>query len=407
MLAASSARAETPLPTPLRAGDVVALARERRAEIVAAKARARAAAERPAIVSALDDPSISVSIDHLPFSSISRSGLLSERMFDRSLTVEQTFPLSRIRGHRERAAQAEARRELAESQRVVLDVELDAVAAFWMLQEARARAVIAERQHAIAQQLASAALARYSSNTGPQADVLRAQTETARLDAERRAVAAEVRAAEVMLNTSLARDADAAIPDLDGTVSEVEPPAPAAIASSASRRPELRAGRAEIESAEAEVRVMRSMYAPMAMVRTGPAYTMEEGSGWMVMIGLSIPLWRGKLRAGVDEARAMVDMANADLEAMRRMVDGQARAAREAVAAARVRYIALRDDVVPRAQQAIAPTLAAYSAGQVPLVSVVEAAQALWSFERELAMARAELGVAWARLRRATGEETP
>ena len=401
---AMRAHAETPLPAPLRIDDVVALARTQRAEIAAAKAKARAFAQRPTIVSALDDPTVSVSIDHLPFSSV--DGLISERMFDRSATVEQSFPLSRVRGHRKRAAQADARRQIAEAERVTLDVELDAANAFWMLHEARARAAIAERQHAIAQQLTSAALARYSSNTGPQSDVLRAQTEAARLDAERRAVAAEVHAAEVMLNTSIARDPEAPVPELDASGAEAEPPAPTAVASAAARRPELRAGRAEIESAEAEVRVMRSMYAPMAMVRTGPAYTMEAGSGWMVMIGLSIPLWRGKLRAGVAEADAMVDMATADLDAMRRMVDGQARGAREAVVAARVRYLALRDEVVPRAQQAIAPTLAAYSAGQVPLVSVVEAAQALWTSERELAMARAQLGLAWARMRRAIGEET-
>lgn len=405
VLAASSAHAEAPLPSPLRVGDVIALARGRRAEIVAAKARARAAAERPAIVSALEDPSVFASIDHLPFSSV--DSVFSEGMFDRSLTVEQAFPLSRIRGHRKRAAQAEARRQLADAGRVSLDVELEAEASFWMLAQLRASATIIERQHGIAQQLVAAALARYATNTGAQADVLRAQTEVARLDAERRAVAAEVRAAEVMLNTSIARDADAPIPGLDATVPTALPQAGDKIASAAAGRPELRAGRAEIERAEAEVRVMRSMYAPMAMVRTGPAYTMEEGSGWMVMVGFSIPLWRGKLRAGVAEATAMADMATADLEAMQRMIVGQARGAREAVVAAQVRFVALRDEVVPRANAAVAPTLAAYSAGQVPLVSVVEAAQALWSSERELVMARAGLGMAWARLRRATGEETP
>jgi outer membrane protein TolC len=98
-------------------------------------------------------------------------------------------------------------------------------------------------------------------------------------------------------------------------------------------------------------------------------------------------------------------MANADLEAMRRMAEGQARNARETVAAARHRFVALRDDIVPRAQQAIAPTLAAYSAGQVPLVSVVEAAQALWSAQRDLAMARTQLGIAWARMQRAASKE--
>lgn len=390
------AHADVLLPSPLRVRDVVALARTRRSEILAADARARAAAERPTRVSALDDPTVTLSLDHVPFNLMG---------VDRSLTVEQAFPLSRLRRNRRRAAEMIARRELANAERVGQDVELEAVQAFWMLAQVRAVAEIVEQQYALAKQLESAALARYAANLGPQADVLRAQTEAARLDAERRAMAAEVRGAEVMLNTSLARDPAAAIPELDGTLPDATPPSSDVVARASRSRPELRAGRAEVEQAEAEVRVMRSMYGPMAMVRTGPAYTMTDGYGWMVMLGVSIPLWRGKLRAGVDEASAMVDMASAELDAMRRMADGQARSARERVVAAGERYRALRDDIVPRAEQAIAPTLAAYSAGQLPLVSVVEAAQALWDAQRDLIAARATLGIAWARLRRASGEE--
>lgn len=390
------ARADVGLPSPLRVKDVAALARTRRSEIVAAKARARAASQRPAIVSALEEPTVSLSLDHVPFNLMGVEG---------SATFEQAFPLSRIRGHRKRGAEAGVRRELANAERVGRHVELDAVQAFWMLAQARGTAQIAIQQHALAEQLVAAATARYASNTGAQADVLRAQTERARLDAERRATAAEVRAAEVMLNTSVAREATAPIPELETGVPEAEPPPGDVVARASQRRPELRGGRAELEEAEAEVRVMRSMDAPMAMVRTGPAYTMAEGAGWMVMIGLSLPIWRGKVRAGIAEANAMVDMATADLDAMRRMAEGEARGARESVVAARERYRALRDDIVPRAEQAIAPTLAAYSAGQVPLVSVVEAAQVLWSSQRELVSARAELGLAWARLRRASSEE--
>jgi outer membrane protein TolC len=385
-----TARAEPPLPTPLRAKDVGAIAKARRSEIAAAKARARAIAQRPAIVSALDDPSIAVSFDHIPFSGMGVEG---------SVTFEQTFPLSRVRGNRRRAAEAGARRELAIVERGELDVELEGIRAFWMLAEARASVRIATQQFALAEQLVGAAMARYSSNTGPQSDVLRAQTERARLDAEQRATA------EAMLRVSLALDATAVVPELDLSVPELEPPPGDVVARGSLRRPELRAGRAEVEQAEAEVRVMRSMYAPMAMVRTGPAYTMADGYGWMAMLGISIPLWRGKYRASVNEATAMVDMATADLDAMRRMAEGQARGARETVVAARERFRALRDDVVPRAEQAIAPTLAAYSTGQVPLVSVIEAARALWSSQRSLVMARSELGIAWARLRRASSVE--
>lgn len=390
------AHAELPLGAPLRPAEVAALARARRPEIAAAKARARAAAHRPTVVSALDDPTISISLDHVP------RNLMG---VDASLTVEQSFPLSRVRRHRKLAALADARRELANAERTGQDVELDALAAFWMLAQMRDAVAILEKQVVVAKQLEAAALARYASNTGVQADVLRAQTETARLAAEQRAMAAEVRAAEVMLNTSLAREPTAPIPSLDTAITDALPPAGDLVARASARRPELAAGRAEIEQAEAEVRVMRSMFSPMAMVRTGPAYTMAEGEGWMIMIGVSIPLWRSKLRAGVGEATAMVDMATADLDAMRRMAEAQARGAREAVVAARERFVALRDEIVPRAEQAIAPTLAAYSAGQVPLVSVVEAAQVLWTSRRDLVVARAELGVAWARLRRASGQE--
>jgi hypothetical protein len=43
------------------------IAKARRLEMTAAHARARAAGERPTIVSALDDPEVIGSIDHLPF----------------------------------------------------------------------------------------------------------------------------------------------------------------------------------------------------------------------------------------------------------------------------------------------------------------------------------------------------
>jgi cobalt-zinc-cadmium efflux system outer membrane protein len=384
------------LPTPLRVGDVARTARTQRLEVAAARARARAAAERPAIVSALEEPEVSASIDHLPFMG---GGA------DLSLAIEQRFPLSGIRGDRRRATEAGARRELAVVDRTGLEVELEAASSFWMLVELRERSKLLEDQRALADQMVAAATARLSTSTGMQADVLRAQLEVDLLAGEQRAIAAEVRAAEAMLNTGLARPPDAPIPELDAAVNDAEPPVAAATASTAlANRPELRAGRAEVARSQAEVSVMQSMYAPMAMVRTGPSYTMADGAGWMLMVGVSIPLWRDKLRAGVNEAKAMVDMASADLEAMQRMIRGEAAAARERVMAARERYLALRDSIVPRAGQAITADLTAYAANQAPLVSVVEAARALRDAQRDLAMARAELGLAWARLHRTTGE---
>jgi len=123
----------------------------------------------------------------------------------------------------------------------------------------------------------------------------------------------------------------------------------------------------------------------------------------MGMVGLSLPIWRGKLRAGVAEAEAMRAMSEADLRAMTRMIEGDAAVAVSQLQAARDRQAALTTDVLPRARMAIDPAVSSYASGQLPLVSVIEAIQALWLVQSDLIAADTQLGLAWARLGRALG----
>jgi outer membrane protein TolC len=390
----ATAQSVSPLPSPLRLGDVVRIASERRDEIAAARARTQAAEQRPAIVSALDDPMISPSLDHLPFM---WGGA------DVSLTYEQQIPLSGIRGHRRTSAVADADRLRADVNRTRLDVGVEAANAFLMLQEQRRVAALVNEQIGFARDVVQAANARYGAGTSPQADVLRAEVEVARLDAIAKALVGELRSAEAMLNTSLALEADSSVPDLDPISLPGPIPSWASIKTSLMTRPELAAGRAEIARAEADVEVMRDMYRPMMTIRTGPAYTMTEGRGWMAMVGISLPIWRDKLRAGVAEAEAMRAMSEADLRAMTRMIEGEAAVAVNRLRAANDRQTALRSDVLPRARMVIEPAVAGYASGQLPLVSVVEAIQSLWLTQSELINADTALGLAWVRLARAIG----
>jgi len=227
--------------------------------------------------------------------------------------------------------------------------------------------------------------------------------EVARLETLARALVSEARGAEVMLNTSLALDADGPVPTLASLAFAQPPPSWSAIKAALTSRPELVAGRAEIARAEADVEVMRDMFRPMATIRTGPSYTMTDGKGWMAMVGLSLPIWRGKLRAGVAEAQAMRAMSEADLRAMTRMIEGDTAVAVSQLQASRDRQASLTTDVLPRARMAIEPAVAGYTAGQLPLVSVIEAVQALWLVQADLIAADTELGLAWARLGRAIG----
>ena len=121
------------------------------------------------------------------------------------------------------------------------------------------------------------------------------------------------------------------------------------------------------------------------------------------MVGISLPLWRSKLRAGVAEAEQMRAMAVADVRAMRRMFEGDAVAAAHRVDAALEQQQSIVVEVLPRARMTIDPVVAAYSAGQLPLSSVIESVQTLWAIEADLIVADMDLAIAWLRLGRALG----
>ncbi|EXS68704.1 MULTISPECIES: TolC family protein [unclassified Sphingobium] len=388
------------LPSPLRISDVTTIALQNRAEVTAAKARADALAQRPAIVSSLEDPMVSVSVDHYPFSAMMDGG----RRYDRSISVEQKFPLSGILSHRRSAALAEAERARALAGVTELDVVLNAHRGFFMLLERRRMQPVVDEQITLASLLVDVAASRYASGAGAQADILRAEAEVARLKARRQSLDAQIRSAEAMLNAGLGRLVDAPVPELHYQPSLAEPASIAEVLERATEsRPELAAGAAEVQRARAETRAMRSMYKPMATVRAGYAETMAEGPGAMLMVGISVPIWRKRLSSGVAEAQAMERMADADLEAMRRMNSGEALAAREDVVAARIQVNLLRQDVLPRSKVAVDAALGGYSSGQGSLIAVIEAARGLWQAQGEEVMAESALGEAWSRLDRATG----
>jgi outer membrane protein TolC len=327
------------------------------------------------------------------------------RRYDRSISVEQKFPLSGVLSHRRSAAIADAERASALASVTELDVVLNAQRGFLMLLERRRMRPVIEEQITLASLLVDVAASRYASGGGAQADILRAEAEVARLQAKRQSLDAQIRGAEAMLNAGLGLPVDASVPELAYQPSLAEPASIAEVLELATEsRPELAVGTAEVKRAGAETRAMRSMYNPMATVKAGYAETMAEGPGAMLMVGISVPIWRRRLSSGVAEAQAMQRMADADLEAMRRMVAGETLAAREDVIAAQVQVNLLRQDVLPRSKLAMDAALGSYSSGQGSLIAVIEAARALWQAQGDEVMAESALGEAWSKFERATGD---
>ncbi len=389
----TDSRASEELPNPLQLRDAVKIAREQRAEIVAARSLAEAAGQRPAIESAIDDPMLMVQALHVPFRKLGFNG---------GVMIQQSFPLSRVLGRRRAAAEHEARGFEAAIGTVELDVEFEAAKAFFMLHEARRVLEILGTQLNLAEQIVVATTARYAAARGTEAEVLRAEAEKARIGADLSAMSAEVLAAEAMLNASMGRAPEGSIPPLALVLVDDDiPDDPIGLALTS--RPELDQARARVDAADARVRVTRAQFAPMGFVQLGPAYSMVDGPGMMGTIGISLPIYLGWRRAGVREARAMASMARADVAAMQNMIAGETEANRAQVLASQIRLDALEREVVPRSRQAIDATLTSYAAGLLSLVSVLDAMEAYWMAQADEVMAEVELGIARARLDRSIG----
>ncbi|MDQ1812353.1 TolC family protein [Massilia sp. CCM 9210] len=229
--------------------DALAVARASRAEMRVAAARVDAARQRPIIVSALDDPIIAPSIDHKPVDPMMKT--------DRSITFEQSFPLSRVRSHRRRAAEADVDRYQGEGGKTALKIDAEVAQAFFMLNERRKVVEILGRQTTLAQELVKLAAARHGVGAATQADVLRMEIEQARLKSRLALTGADLRAAEAMFNTALGQEPYRPVPSLqmqgvlDGIVAI--PDLDASLEVALLRRPELRISQAEIRRARARL----------------------------------------------------------------------------------------------------------------------------------------------------------
>jgi outer membrane protein, heavy metal efflux system len=397
--------AAMPSSEPMSLQQAMLLARKNRQEIVAASANANAARERARQSDALEDPMVMASIDHYPFERMDSMAMeQSNGDFDWSLTLEQRFPLTRVRSYRRQVAEATADRLDAKTDSVTLEIMQQAADSFLMLSETQRMAGILDHQISLARQMVDTVATQMRTGRSGQTDLLRAEVELARLVGRQGALQHQLQAAAAMFNSSLGLAPRQPTPELAALPISISlPGTDTLIADALANHPALRAGHQEVTQAQAETKAMQAMYGPMAVVRAGPASTMAEGSGAMLMIGISVPLWRNKVNAGAAEGRAMELMARADLLAMRQMVAGDVAAAAASFHAAQTTVRTLQDDIVPRARMAMTPALSAYANGTLPLASVIDTLQSLLQLEAELVMAETELARSIIVLDRITG----
>jgi outer membrane protein TolC len=372
----------------------VAYAERHSPGLSAARERWQAARQAVQEAGARPDPRlrIGVMLDHVQ----TRTGPMEGQY-----GIEQAFPwFGTLDAAEQRAAQeAEAVREEYEAARLLVSERVRrALHELAWLERALA---VADGHRALVAQWEQVARSRYASGSAGQADVLRAQVELGKLE-DRSQTLADLRGPFVArLNAALGRPAGAPVdPPSDPY------PVPGAIDEAALRdglpasSPALRARARAVLAADASIELADAAYYPdfalgLEYTSIGRASMPVDGSGddaLAVTLGIDLPLWRGRLDAGLARARAERSAAVASAADERLALGAELAMTLYELRDADRRLALFRDGLVAKGRQALAAVSAAYSAGEASLLELVDSQRELLEFELSAARAETDRG---------------
>ncbi len=384
---------------------------QRNPGVAAAEARARAAAQRAPQVKALPDPVAGLTA----FLETPETRTGPQRF---AAGISQGLPWFGKLALKEQAAlyEAAALEAEVEAKRLMLVTETRRLY-YELAFLSRYREITDElRVHLL--QHEEIARARYSTGVGLGQGVVKLQAEITRiekdlLDIDTRRVELEAQLNAVRDRPSSSPLPQQLLPDAAETPLDLE----ALLGTALQLRPEIRAADARISQADSRIRLAEKGYRPDFKV--GLTYTLvdprkdtagrllpPEGNGddiFGIQGGITIPIWRKKLAAGVEEA---VELQTAAEEAKRDLVAVINAAVGDLIQKVPLTWRQLRlvqDLLIVQAEEALESAQAGYIAGTLNALDLLDAEHVLFEAHTAVARAKADYLIGLARLEGAAG----
>jgi cobalt-zinc-cadmium efflux system outer membrane protein len=286
---------------------------------------------------------------------------------DQTAMLEQEVPISGKNLSRARAATAEAGAAFENLRRVELDVISRARVAYARLANAYAQLEVNRRNEELLNQFVQISRSRYETGTATQADVLLAQTDTAKLLEIRADIERQISEAQSALNVLLNRSAQA---PLGRPAALVFTPRALSLqtlqAIAIVRRPELQRAQSMIDAEKFRLELANRQWFPdPALNVKTQRYNEARQAVSEVDVGISFPIpwlnWK-KYSAGVWEARKSVENAQREFDAARVEALGLVRDQLKKIQTSATQYELYRDKILPLARQTVEASRAAYEA---------------------------------------------
>ena len=387
---------------PLNLASLIREAAERSPALAAARSRVLAAEATPSQAEALPDPLVTVSYQNESLTDWT-FGHSPDSFLSFSWTQE--LPYS---GKREAAGEV-ARSEITVSQRRLDRIWLETVAgikrAYADLYRIDRTATILSESRELLRSFLDTARARYEVGEGILENVLKAQTEITKLDADlAKLVQERASAAALLIALAGRRDDAAAGPVLDLPETSPLPDVADLEKEALARSPEILEMEAAARREEARLDLARRQLKPDLM--WGASYANRGELDPMIMgtFGVRLPLSRNSKQVqGIIQARHEAEAAGHEVESARLRLLAEIRdlAARAARAGTLSRLFA--EGVLPQARSALDSAAAAYGVGRADFLTLLEDFRTLLSYEIDHETQRAERVSALAALEPLTG----
>lgn len=323
---------------------------------------------------------------------------------EKRFEIEQPLPGYGKRGLRQAVAVKEAGAMAAEVETMAREVVWMVKEAAFELQAVQKALLITRDENELLSRMAKVAEARYAAGEAAQADVIKAQTEITMLQQKRVELEGQAKTLQARLALLLNRaDGNGPVAIMAPIPEAVVPDPAASVKVALGNRAELKAAGLKVERSDLQRRLMTRESQPDYKV--GLEYrSIERGNDMvMFMVGVDLPLWRGKNSAAIREAGKMAAASESDREAIERQVILDVQLACYKVETAKRSLDLYRKELIPQAGLRLQSSEAGYRAGKVDFSDWLESQRFGLNARIMAAMAEGALGTGWAALERAVG----
>ena len=381
----------------------------RNPEIAAALHEKDAAGHRVSPAGALEDPMLEAGFINLPINTLRFN---REDMTMKMLGIAQKLPYPGKRGLRQEVALKNAETVAFAYRETVSRVIREVKIAYYDVALIDRSIELLERNRLIVEQLLRIAEGRYSVGQSSQAEVLRAQTQLAKMTEELVRMRRERRTMEADLQRALGRGEDASpirpeMPRLDSVPLRIEELREAALR----ERPQLLGLQSLIDKNQKSLELARKDYYPdfdVRLVYGQRDKTLESSSRpdmLSLTVAINLPLWRkNKLDPMVAEAQAMREQAISLYQAQQNELTAKLRQQVAIAEQSRESARLFEAGILPQARLALESALAAYRVNRVDFPMLLDSQMSVLGYEINHAAALVAQIKALAEIEQLTGK---